>query len=71
MHGFDYWRYEDNKKDYLIYRTEFKYDNGKLIGELEFDSNDNISREMKYNEDILRTAKYCAWLITVDEVDNG
>lgn len=47
----DYWRYKDNKKDYLIYRTEFKFNNGELIGEIEYDSEGNISREMNYNED--------------------
>lgn len=47
----DYWRYKDNEKNYLIYRTEFKYKNEELITEIEYDSEGNISREMNYNKD--------------------
>lgn len=47
----DYWSYKDNKKDYLIYRTEFRYFSGELVGEIEYDSEGNVSREMRYNED--------------------
>jgi hypothetical protein len=47
----DYWSYKDNKKDYLIYRTEFKYINGELVSEVEYDSEGKISREMRYSDD--------------------
>lgn len=47
----EFWRYKDNKKDYLIYRVEFRYVDGELIGETEYDSEGNISREMEFNED--------------------
>ena len=47
----EFWSYKDNKKNYLIHRTEYKYNNGELIGEIEYDEEGKISREMKYNED--------------------
>lgn len=47
----EYWRYHDNKKDYRIYRTEFIYKDGILTGEVEYDTENNISREMNYNSD--------------------
>ena len=45
------WRFKDNKKNYLLYKTEFRYLNGEIIGEVEYDSDGNISREMYFNED--------------------
>jgi hypothetical protein len=47
----EYWRYKNNQKDYLIYRTEFQYLNGVLVGEIEYDSDGNVSRAMRYNAD--------------------
>lgn len=47
----EYWKYKNNKKDYLMYRTEFQYLNGALVGEIEYDSDGNVSRTMQYNED--------------------
>ena len=47
----EFWSYKDNKKNYLIHRTEYQYNNGELIGEIEYDEEGEISREMNYNED--------------------
>lgn len=43
------WRYHDNKKEYLVYRTEYMYSNSKLTKEIEYDSDRNITREKNYD----------------------
>ena len=43
------WRYHDNEKDYLVYKTEFKYFNGNLVNEIEYDSEGEITREKSYD----------------------
>lgn len=43
------WRYHDNQKDYLVYKTDFKYSNGILVNEIEYDSEGEITREKSYD----------------------
>lgn len=43
------WRYHDNEKDYLVYKTEFKYSNGNLVNEIGYDSEGEITREKSYD----------------------
>ncbi len=45
------WKYTDNKKDYLLYRTVFRYDtNNVLMSETEYDENDRISRQQDFSK---------------------
>lgn len=43
------WRYKDNKKSYLVYKTLFEYTDNQLIRELEFNENDSLIRTKNYD----------------------
>nr|WP_299206077.1 hypothetical protein [uncultured Brumimicrobium sp.] len=43
------WRFKDNKKDYLVYKTFFSYTDNQLAKETEFDADGQIIREKDYD----------------------
>jgi len=43
------WRFKNNKKNYLVYKTLFEYSNNQLRKELEFDNNDSLIRTKNYD----------------------
>jgi hypothetical protein len=43
------WRFKDNKKDYLVYKTIFSYTDNQLTKETEFDADGKIIREKDYD----------------------
>lgn len=43
------WKFKDNEKDYLIYRTKFFYADGKLTKEVDFDEDGQVIRERSYD----------------------
>lgn len=43
------WRFKDNKKDYLVYKTIFSYSDNQLAKETEFDADGQIIREKDYD----------------------
>ena len=48
----EFWRFKDNIKDYLVYKTIFEYDaRGRLAKETEFDNDNEISRLQDYSKE--------------------
>ena len=44
------WKFKDNKKDYLFYKTLFEYDsNGRLVKEIEYNKRNEVSRIQNYS----------------------
>jgi len=43
------WRFKDNKKDYLVYKTIFSYTDNQLTKETEFDADGQLIREKDYD----------------------
>jgi hypothetical protein len=43
------WRYKDSERDHLVYKIVFNYSENQLVKEIEYDAEEKIIREKKYD----------------------